>query len=259
MYASCIPVDPRELAQELAQARELLLMCDYDGTLVSIAPTPEQAKPSLELLAILDKLVRFPGRRVAVISGRKLSDLEKLLPLEGVFLAGCHGAELKEPGGKARLRLLNSDATKIMADLEKIARKCMAGYDGFLIENKSFSLALHYRLANPTIASKVLESFIGEVSPLLAEKNLELLQGKKVLEVRPKGLHKGIAVKYLLQKFPQALPAYIGDDQTDEDAFAALKKGYSILVSLYPRPSKAKFRLPSTQDVLSLLKYLTYV
>ncbi|WP_169719326.1 trehalose-phosphatase [Desulfovirgula thermocuniculi] len=248
-------VAPQDLARELGSRGELLVMCDYDGTLVPLAPTPEQVKPPPELLDVLDRLARAAGKAVAVISGRRLADLRKMLPVGGLFLAGCHGAELMEPGGKVEL-LTDPEIAAAIEDLEKRARECVAGHEGFLIENKSFSLALHYRLASPPVAAKVLKRFAGELKALPAGENLQLLWGKKVLEVRPRGVHKGKAVSYLRRKFPRAVPVYLGDDITDEDAFAASSEGFAVLVGERPRPSRARFHLASPRDVLAFLGYL---
>lgn len=248
-------VTPRDLARELCRQRELLLMCDYDGTLVPLAPTPEQAKPPQELLHVLAALARAAGKTVAVISGRRLADLRNLLPVGGLFLAGCHGAELMGPDGKVEL-LASPETAAVMEILEQRARECVGGHEGFLIENKTFSLALHYRLASPPVAARVLKVFIRELGAFLAEKNLQLLWGKKVLEVRPRDLHKGKAVSHLRRKFPQAVPVYLGDDTTDEDAFVASKDGFTVLVGARPRPSRAQFHLTSPQEVLALLNCL---
>ncbi len=247
---------PEKLAAYLTAAPELLLMLDYDGTLVPIAATPALARPAPELLATLQKLAFFPGRVVAVISGRKLDELQELLPLAGLYLVGSHGAEIKEPGGKVYRSMHNQQLKEDMVNLEIIARECMAKCSGFLVENKGTSLALHYRLADPGLAQKVLDSFIKRTSSIVRQKQLELLPGKKVLEIRPRGIHKGKAVAYLCRKYSRALPVYIGDDRTDEDAFMALKRGWGILVSPDSRPSAATVRLSSPGEVYKLLLQL---
>lgn len=248
---------PEQLATTLAGTPELLLMLDYDGTLVPIAPTPDMARPDVTLLALLQKLCTSPNRVVAVISGRTLGELEKFLPIPGLYLAGSHGMEIKEPGGKVTGSLPDREIKETINQLEELAKICVGNNNGFILENKGFSLALHYRLADPALARTVLKEFISRAALFLRQNRLELLPGKKVLEIRPRGTGKGAAVRYLCKKYPRALPVYIGDDRTDEDGFAALKRGPGILVSPHPRLSAATCRLCSSDDVRSLLIYLS--
>ncbi|MDQ0285849.1 trehalose 6-phosphate phosphatase [Desulfofundulus luciae] len=247
---------PEKLAAWMAAASRLLLMLDYDGTLVPIAPTPDLARPDPELLATLQKLSLSPGRVVAVISGRKLAELQKLLPLTGLHLAGSHGAEIQETGGKLYRLIEDRKLEENILSLERVARECVANSRGFLVENKGISLALHYRQADPELARQVLVSFIEKVAPIMDKNRLELLPGKKVLEIRPRGVNKGKAVQYLCGKYDGALPVYIGDDRTDEDAFMALKRGCGILVSPQSRASAATVRLSSPREVYTLLLLL---
>ncbi|SHJ58203.1 trehalose-phosphatase [Desulfofundulus thermosubterraneus] len=247
---------PEKLAAWMVTAPQLLLMLDYDGTLVPIAPSPDLAWPNQELLAVLKKLTLSPDRAVAVISGRKLAELHKLLPLTGLHLVGSHGAEIQEAGGKTYRLFENRKLEEDILTLERIARECVAGSSGFLVENKGISLALHYRLAEPELARGVLGSFIERAAPIMGKDRLELLPGKKVLEIRPREVNKGKAVQYLCRKHAGALPVYIGDDRTDEDAFMALGEGCGILISSQPRPSAATARLPSPREVYQMLLLL---
>jgi len=249
-------VTPETLAEKMAGAPRLLLMLDYDGTLVPIAPTPDQARPEQELISVLGELSLLPGRVVAIISGRRLSELQELIPLAGLHLVGAHGAEIQEADGKVHRLFKDQRAKEIISELDGIARECIASRRGFLVENKGISLALHYRQADPFLARQVIDNFIKKISSLPDANRLELMPGKKVLEVRPRGVNKGLAVRYLCRKHAGALPVYIGDDITDEDAFKALKNGCTILVSPRPRPSAASARLPSPRHVGIMLSLL---
>lgn len=127
-----------------------------------------------------------------------------------------------------------------------------------MLENKRFALALHYRGARP----EVEEWAIGLVTAVRECRRqgmaLEVLHGKKVAEVRPIGLNKGNALRTLLVGLPpRTLPIYIGDDQTDEDAFQLLDRhGLTILVAAHPRLTAAHYLLDHPRDVLRFLDVL---
>ncbi|MGB9781641.1 MAG: trehalose-phosphatase [Moorellaceae bacterium] len=240
----------------------VLLMSDYDGTLVPLAPRPDQARPSARLLRLLQHLSSKPGLHLAIISGRSVGDLCSLLPLPKAILAGTHGRILALPatdrtGARPQIKLGRpGPGREVWEHLVSLARRLSAGVAGVWLEDKGEAIALHYRQADTAQAYGLIESFKREIEPWLHAHDLELLQGRKVLEVRPRGVHKGLAVEYLSNLYPWALPVYLGDDLTDEDAFRALEgKGLTVLVGP-ERPSWAKFRLPSpvaVQKFLSLL------
>jgi trehalose 6-phosphate phosphatase len=253
------PITPVALAERLFTAGQVLLMLDYDGTLVPLAPTPAQARPAAVLLHILKKLGELPQYKVAVISGRTLTDLTTLFPVPGIFLIGGHGIEICSPAGEVNYLLDYKYITKIMNKLEQLAKYCLNNKDGFLIENKGYSLALHYRLVKPLMAQSALNKFIELSKPIIQKHTLNILPGKKVLEIRPLAMHKGKAVNYLQQLYPYSLAVYFGDNTTDEDAFRALKKGLSILVSAQSYNSAANFKLNSPLEVLEFLTLLEKV
>ncbi len=249
-------ITPRELAGKAQRAKRLFIFSDYDGTLVPIAPTPEEARPDRDLLGLLERLVARPGTRLALVSGRDLAQLLEMFPVPGLYLAGCHGVELVYPGGRSEA--LVPEISPVLAGVAARVRPLLAGRNGFILEEKKYSLALHYRLADPSRVPEVLKSF-REAGWEAAERHgLVFAPGKKVLELRPRNAGKGTAVLRLLRDFPGALPVYLGDDTTDEDAFKTLASlgGITVLVSSRPVPSAAACRLPdpaSARQFLSLL------
>lgn len=250
----------RGAAEATAGRKRLLLMLDYDGTLVPFAPQPYLAQPGSEELEVLQQVAEREGIALAVISGRSLYDLEAMLPVEGVFLAGWHGAVLREPGGKARWLVDPSLCRTVMQVRERIKEVEAAGGgwpQGFWIEDKELSLAVHFRQALEKEAQMALERLLAAVAPLLEEHNLETLAGARVVEIRPRGVNKGKAVEILLQMHPGYYPVYLGDDITDEDAFSALRgKGLGVRVGEEERPSAASCRLRSCQEVVDFLRKL---
>ncbi|MDK2817536.1 MAG: trehalose 6-phosphate phosphatase [Moorella sp. (in: firmicutes)] len=248
-------MSPAQLAAKVRDYPEVLLMCDYDGTLVPLAPRPELARPNIHLLTLLRQLVSRPGFHLAIISGRGLKDLQELLPVAGLYLAGLHGAEVATPERQV-INLLPSGQEDIpWKDIFRLARQIIADIPGVFVENKGEAIALHYRLADPKLAAIALKQFRRAMQPFL-NNNVELLSGHKVLEVRRRGINKGLAVAYFTRQWPRSLPVYLGDDRTDEDAFAALPAGGLAIRVGNGVASKASYFLPSPAEVVQFLELL---
>ena len=248
-------MSPAQLAAEIRGHRELLLMSDYDGTLVPLAPRPELALPGEGLLNLLRQLLRRPGLHLAIISGRPVTDLRRLLPVPGLFWAGLHGSQVAGPDGVVVNLIPEPSGDIPWPKIFHLARKTAAGTPGFLVENKGEGVALHYRLAEPAAAAAALRQFRCDLQPFLPC-GLELLPGHKILEIRRRGINKGLAVTYFTRLWPQALPLYLGDDRTDEDAFAALPAG-GLAVGVGSRfRGRTRFYLDSVAAVNQFLELL---
>jgi len=265
---SCSPIT-EFLLDKIKQSNKIFLFLDFDGTLVPIAPKPELAKPNQEILNLLGRLCANPNLRVAIVSGRSLSELEMFLPVPGLILVGVHGAEVKVPtshGLALRGSLLSSVTTvpdnenseeAVLRRLVKIAKGLIEGKRGFLLEDKGQAMALHYRLAKPKEAQELLNKFLVICHDLIDTHNLEIIHGKKVVEIRAKGINKKLAVEALWPSWPDSLAIYIGDDTTDEDGFSAvLQKGIGILIAHEERTTAAHFRLDAPKDAIEFLKDL---
>jgi trehalose 6-phosphate phosphatase len=237
----------------------IFLALDYDGTLVPIASSPSEARPSAELLSVLTHLVEDPLLTVAIVSGRQLPDLCPLLPVPGLIYIGTHGAELCTANGNIRHLVPTGVLTMTIARLQRELTPLLAHVPGLLLENKRFALALHYRLAQPEVGEWAIGQFVTIVQEYLRRgMALEILYGKKVVEVRPIGINKGNALRTLFATAPpMTLPIYIGDDQTDEEAFQFLDgRGLTILVADRPRPTAAHYLLSNPREVLRFLVLL---
>jgi trehalose 6-phosphate phosphatase len=237
-------------------ASRIFLGLDYDGTLVPIAPSPSEARPSPELLAILTQLSEDPTLTVAIVSGRQLSELCALISVPGLTYIGTHGAELCTANGDTRQLVPTGVLTMTVARLQRELLPVFAHVPGLLLENKRFALALHYRLAPPEVEEWAIGQFVAVVQDHLRKGlALEIIYGKKVIEVRQIGINKGHALRTLLATaLPMTLPIYIGDDQTDEDAFQFLDgRGLTILVADHPRPTAAHYLLSNPREVLRFL------
>jgi trehalose-phosphatase len=235
--------------------RSLVIFLDYDGTLTPIVSRPDQAVLMDSVRAILRKLAaKMP---VAILSGRELKDVRKRVGIDGIVYAGSHGFDIAGPRGLHRQQAREFLPALDLA--EKELREKLAGIAGALIERKCFSIATHYRNVNETEVPRI-EGAVSEI--IERHRKLRSIDGKKVYELLPNiEWDKGKAVLWLLEKLdverPNALPIYIGDDRTDEDAFRALEqRGIGILVREQPRSTAASYSLQNPTEVERFLRKL---
>ena len=231
-----------------------MLCLDYDGTLSEIADEPAEAYPLRKIPQLLASLAKWRGRiTVAVVSGREIAELQRLLGLgDGIEFVGVHGLEIMRRDGR---RDVAPGARKCLLDLAKI-REWLAGNvpkrAGFVIEDKGFAVALHYRKADMTVARKVHRAF--EQFIRLKTPTLKVGHGKMVIEAMPKLAGKGDAVVRLAGSIGERFsPVYFGDDLSDEDAFAVLNgRGITVLVGK-AHPSAAHYRVDNPAGVVVVL------
>lgn len=218
---------------------------DVDGTLLDIARTPDAVHVDTVLLDLIARLYRDSGGAMALVSGRAISDLEKLLGTLRLPLAGQHGLERRDASG--RLWMHAAPPTAKRAIKEALA-PVLARHSGLLLEDKGLTLALHYRMA-PHLASyvnRLMHRLANE-----ADARLEVQRGKCVAEIKPTGIDKGTAVaEYLLESpFKGRRPVFIGDDLNDEHGFAEVNKLDGISIKVGEGKSCARFRLPDVSAV----------
>ncbi len=252
---------PEACRERLARAERVWLFLDYDGTLADFAPTPEHVLPDPGLIDLLTELATQPWLRMAVVSGRRLAHVQKLVPVPGILLAGTYGIELQTPQGERIDRLEYGDIRPTLEALKPLWGNLIAGRNGFFLEDKGWALALHARFAEEAETEQVLakarrlaNGSMQDTSPDL----FRLLGGHKFLEIGPRLAHKGHTVAWLLAQYPWpgALPLYLGDDDKDEEAFGVIKDqgGIAILVSAEPRETQADGRLESPQAARAWLR-----
>jgi trehalose 6-phosphate phosphatase len=237
-------------------APRLWLGLDYDGTLVPLAARPEEARPTPDLCLLLSRLAQIPSVEVVIMSGRPLADLCSLVPVPGIAYVGTHGLEIRTATGKTRSLMSAGAFTAVMARLRRDIEAIVSDRPGFLVEDKRHALALHYRLAQAEDSEWKVAQFLAAVRAYQGRGvALEVLHGKKVVEVRPVGVNKGKAVQSLLEHRDNAiLPLYVGDDTTDEDAFRILNdRGLTILVADPPRRTAAHYYLKDPDEVFEFL------
>ncbi len=249
--------------RRITEAHRLWLFLDYDGTLADFAPTPDVIEPRPEVAALLRRLRDAPRVRVAVVSGRRLDQIETLAPVEDIFLAGTYGIEIRNAAGEHYERTRYDRIRPTLERLKPAWAALLDPHAGFFLEDKAWSLALHARHVADPRASEVLEKARRLAKAKIAgEARFELVGGHKFLEVRPRLAHKGKTVQHLLQRYPlpDALPIYIGDDDKDAEAFDVIhgSGGLTGFVSAGPVTPDvpADFWLPDPQGVHRWLERL---
>jgi trehalose 6-phosphate phosphatase len=204
------------------------LFLDVDGTLVPIAATPEAARPDPALLPLLERLRRGCDEALALISGRSLASLDSLFAPLRLAAAGLHGWERRRPDGALAPQ---PAPTGLLARLRPRLAAYASRRPGVLLEDKGGSLALHYRQA-PERGAALLR-FVRRLAA--DEPDIHVLRGRKVIELQPRGVDKGMAIEAFLGEPPFAgrRPIFAGDDTTDEYGFGAVngRGGISLRVA----------------------------
>ncbi len=224
---------------------------DVDGTLLEIAATPDGTTPRSDTTEILGRLRRAAGGALALVSGRPIGQIDRMFPQLRVAVAGLHGFEWRHADGSLHQSgRPSSDLETAIARLEDFAEL----HPGVIVEDKGMMVALHYRQA-PDCASEARQ-LVAEVARALGD-HYKVLEGKMVLEIKSIDAHKGMVVEHFLAEPPFAgrIPVFVGDDVTDEDAFAIVNRhgGYSIRVGPPDDASGARWSLPTVSQVHSWL------
>lgn len=230
------------------------LFLDIDGTIVDIAPTPESVIVPESLKLSLSRLRERLDGALALVSGRTLAAIDELFAPLKFAAAGAHGAELRvEPHGPVERRAvpLTSAEKSVFGDLLKL-------HPEIRIEDKVYTLAMHYRLA-PQLESTII-SEVTERAQKLRE-DLRVLCGKYVVEVKTRGFNKGTGIRYIMEHRPFAdrRPIFLGDDVTDEDGFAVLPQFSGLGVSVGRSMPGAGATVPSPGAVRDWLAALAQV
>ena len=241
------------LVQQYRTAKRRALLLDYDGTLVPFADHPKPARPDTELMELLGALGMAARNEIVIVSGRPRRELEEWFGSLGVALIAEHGVWLRLRGGKWRmLRTITTDWKKRVRPILQVYADRL---EGALLEEKEFSLAWHYRKADPKEASLRAKELLEELSGFTRNIDVEVLEGNKVLEVRSMGVSKGAAATEWLAGQKADFILAMGDDRTDEELFCALPPtAYSVRVGL--AQTMARYRLASHTTVRRLLREL---
>jgi trehalose 6-phosphate phosphatase len=227
-------LDITDLDMELAESflvpelRKCALLLDIDGTILDLAPAPQEVWVPAELRKTLSRLHDLTGGALALVSGRSLHDIDLIFSPLQLAAIGGHGAELRTAPG--------AEPIEHAVQLDPVVKRKLASLTelspGILVEDKGYSLALHYRSA-PAKGDE-LRAAIQDICAGVPRGMVEVLPGKLVFEIKMAGLNKASAVRELMKypPFKDRSPIFIGDDTTDEPVFPILSQfgglGFSV-------------------------------
>ena len=245
-----------EISSAVDAARYVLLFLDFDGTLAPIFEDPNSALMPAETRKALVNLAARRKFSLAIISGRALADLKERVGLPNLIYAGNHGLEIDGPG----LHFVEPDAARCIRALGELARYVrgrLHGIPGVVVENKVLTASVHFRR---TPANRLWDVEQLVYSAVESTGNLfQVTRGLEVFEIRPRvNWHKGEAVKWIREALGMhdALPIFVGDDITDEDAFAALSDGITVSVGR-AKVTSARFHLDQQKEVQEFLLWMS--
>jgi len=253
-----------ELNQWVTEAERLWLFLDYDGTLVEFTRTPDIISPDLKVIELIKRLANLSRIRLAIVSGRRLRDIQTLIPVQGIYLAGTYGIEVQTPEGE---RIQRGDYSLIRPYLDRLKphwEEILDGRKGYYLEDKGWSLALHARFAPEKEATRVISNIQQTLNQELITDEFRLIKHKKFLEVSSAIAHKGKTISFLLNSFPfpGARLVYIGDDDNDAEAFETIHSLGGVAISVaqyfgYIRSSGGDYVLKSPKAVRKWLENFT--
>jgi trehalose 6-phosphate synthase/phosphatase len=246
--------DPLQAAiVTLAGVERLLVALDFDGTLAPLVDRPEDARATERARAAIERLASDEETRVAIVSGRALQSLTEVAnPSAGTLLSGSHGVELQLDAGGVQLDLRDNELAKLER-LGQIVEQVAATTPGAWIEHKPAGLALHTRRLSTTDGAALQQDAREHVETELV--GITVRTGKAVLEFAVRESDKGESLNRLRQHVGATAVLYIGDDVTDEDAFATLDSD-DVGVKVGQGKSLAAHRVRSPDDVAELLERL---
>jgi trehalose 6-phosphate phosphatase len=267
----------RRDTQKKKKKKKVCVFLDYDGTLSPIVNDPDKAVMSEKMRSAVNRVSKlFP---TGIISGRSLEKVRGFVKLDHLFYAGSHGLDIEGPttsdNSSSQVRRDESGSAAgisyqpiarehidVVRDVRELLIERTREIEGVIVEDNKFCCSVHFRQCTSKEAVARVELLVKEVAEA---KGLQMKQGRKVFEVRPQiPWNKGHAVSYLLGtafalSSENSFPLYLGDDKTDEDAFAKINElgtGCSILVSTKCKPTVASHTLTDPSQVLTFLNKL---
>ncbi len=248
------PQAREQIIRDYKGASRRLLLLDYDGTLIQFAPRPEMAVPGAELLDLLSRLADDPRNEVVLISGRDKGTLGRWFGTLPANIVAEHGVWLKEKGED--WSLLKPLSNNWKQNIRPLLEPYVSRVPGSFIEEKDYSLAWHYRQADPEQGAATPAELFSQLVAFVANMDVQVLRGNKVIEVKSAGVNKGTAAMRWLSGADFDFILAIGDDWTDEDLFSVLpESAYSLKVDMVQSYAKANLR--NHTEALSLLEDLS--
>lgn len=244
------PMDPgaHSGAPARPNLRETALFLDFDGVLVDLAETPDSVVVPDDLATTLDALGERTGGAVAIVSGRAIESIERLLPDYHGDVVGSHGAERRVAGETETHVLAGSESVR---KIQGVVRSFAALDPGFLVEDKPCGVVLHFR-RNPDLyseAHRFMESLSGHFP------DFKIQPAKMAVEMKPVDIGKAQSVRWLLERPPYQgrRPIYFGDDATDEPAMEHCLEAGGAAIKVAEGDTRANYRVDTAEEVRSIL------
>ncbi len=248
------PPHQSNIIHDFKTAAKRLVLLDYDGTLVNFVDTPDpsKAKPSPRLLQTLARLAAIPETEVCIISGRTREALESWFKRLNLTLVAEHGSWVKQDGQWAQEQMSFQPYKELLLPvLERYAERT----PGAKIEVKNFALVWHYDTVAPELAFDRTANLKHELNTLITSTEVGVYSGRKIIEIKPRGIHKGTIADELLVSSGADFVLCIGDDYTDEDMFKALPEtAHTIKVGI--KDTHARYQVARVEDAIGLLRIL---
>jgi trehalose 6-phosphate synthase/phosphatase len=252
-----IEIEKDHMELDYKKAGRRILFLDYDGTLVGFKAIPEQAVPDAEIKDMLKTLAKDSNNTLVLISGRDRNVLDSWFSdIEGINLVASHGLWMKHPGEKwvMAANMGNEWKDSIRPIFELYADRM----PGAIVEEKEFSLSLHYRRCNPDMVVAKLNELKETLVSMIKSSSLMLQEGSKVLELKDSRVNKGTAVSHMLDHTSYDFLFGAGDDLTDEDVFRAMPQtAYTVKVGL--GRTAARFRTKSWVTMRKVLRHFVEI
>ncbi len=239
------------ISRRYKKARSRLLLLDYDGTLVPFESDPDDAVITEDSLNLLKAIKSNEKNDVYVVSGRNKDFIDRMFKNSGLGLVAEHGIWIKPPGKKWK-RTMKPDVSW-KEDIRNILQLYTDRTPGSFIEDKHFSLTWHFRRADPDLGNKRSWELNDELRDLVSNQHLEVMEGKKVIEIKQQGINKGIAVSKIVEGKRYDFIFAIGDDFTDEYMFRQVgKEGITVKIGL--EQTSADYYIDNHEKVMSFLR-----
>lgn len=227
------------LTERIKNKEKTLLVFDYDGTLTPIKPRPDLAKLNPALRDALENIAKLNFLKICIVTGREINNFKKVSGLSGknITIFGVHGGEI-EQNNKIKVKNLGEGKTKILKNFfDELNSKC-GNLEGIIVEDKKYSVALHYRMANEPTSKQAIDLFNQLEKKYNTKNSFKVQAGKELLEFLPVEFTKNEAVKKIVKLSKNYVPFYFGDDITDISAFKEVQSLSGYAVGIKPLPFK---------------------
>lgn len=236
------------------QATNRLILLDYDGTLVGFNKDAAKATPTAELHQLLENIANDKQNTLSLVSGRKYDNMQDWFPGKSFFTIAEHGIWSNFPNHQWHIKEGLSNEWKVF--VRSILQRFTDRTPGSLIEEKTYSLAWHYRKVDHALGKIKAQELLQELHPLANEIGLQIINGDRVIEIKNMEINKGKAVVQLVNEINPDYILCIGDDATDEDMFNELPAN-AVTIKVGNKQSAAKYFVENKEEVLQLLTELT--